>query len=74
MAREKMTQCEDILKYIEENGSITQKDAYREFGCMRLAAQIYILKKRGYPIRRTIETTRNRYERTVSYARYYLCG
>lgn len=34
----KMTQCEKILKYIDENGSITPLDALREFGCMRLAS------------------------------------
>lgn len=40
-----MTQCERILKYIEETGSITQMDALKEFGCMRLASRISDIKK-----------------------------
>ena len=40
-----MTQCERIINYIEDNGSITQLDALREFGCMRLASRISDLKK-----------------------------
>ena len=70
---EKLTQSEQILSYIKEKGSITQKDAYREFDCMRLAAQIYILKRQGVPIKSTLETSRNRYGRTTRYARYSLC-
>lgn len=68
----KMSQSEMILNYIKENGSITQKDAYREFDCMRLAAQIFILKSQGYPIKSIIEKSRNRYGRTTCYSRYSL--
>ena len=69
----KATQCERILSYIEENGSITQLDALREFGCMRLASRISDLKRRGIPVRRTMESAKNRYGEPVSYARYSLC-
>ena len=49
-----MTQCERILQYMHENGSITPLDAMREFGCMRLGARIYDLKQAGTRIiRRT---------------------
>ena len=69
---ETLTQSQMILKYIKEKGSITQKDAYREFDCMRLAAQIFILRSKGYSIKSTIEKSRNRYGRTTRYARYSL--
>ena len=69
----KDTQCEKILKYIKENGSITQIDALREFGCMRLASRISDLKRQGVPVRRTMETSKNRYGEFVSYARYSIC-
>lgn len=69
----KDTQCEGILNYMKEHGSITPKDAYREFDCMRLAAQIYILKHQGIPIKTTLETARNRSGKIVRYARYSLC-
>lgn len=69
---ENISQSERILQYIKQNGSITQKDAYREFDCMRLAAQIFILKRQGHPIKSRMEKSRNRYGRTVCYARYSL--
>ena len=65
-----MTQCERIINYIEDNGSITQLDALREFGCMRLASRISDLKKSGFCITTEIETARNRYGEKVRYARY----
>lgn len=69
----KNSQSEMILDYIKEMGSITQKDAYREFGCMRLSAQIYNLRGQGIPIKTTLETSRNRFGHTSCYARYSLC-
>lgn len=71
-----MTQCEKILQYIKENGSITQIDAMREFGCMRLASRMCDIKKMGYPVRVKIETSKNRNGDSVRYARYEVgsCG
>lgn len=65
-----MTQCEKILQYIEEYGSITPLDALREFGCMRLASRISDLKRAGYDIKREFELSRNRYGEKIRYARY----
>ena len=62
----KLTQCERIVQYIEETGSITQLDALREFGCMRLASRISDLKK--------MEKAYNRYGEPISYARYTICS
>ena len=45
-----MTQCEQILDFMERNGSITQMDALSCFGCARLASRICDLKKAGYNI------------------------
>ena len=69
----KATQCERILDYIAENGSITQLDALREFGCMRLASRISDLKRQGIPVQRKMETSKNRYGEPISYARYTIC-
>lgn len=66
----KVTQCDRILQYIEENGSITQIDALREFGCMRLASRMCDIKKMGYPVKKEMETAKNRYGEPISYARY----
>ena len=68
-----MTQYEMIHEYMKKHGSITPKDAYREFDCMRLAAQIFILKDQGVPIKTTLEVSKNSRGKVSRYARYSLC-
>jgi len=69
----KMTQCEKIIRYLSDYGSITQLDALREFGCMRLASRISQINKRGdYKIRKEFEEGKNRYGDKIHYARYFL--
>ena len=65
-----MTQTDMILRYMQETGSITPWEAVKEFGCMRLGARIYDLKRRGYGIERTLVSDVNRYGKRVQYARY----
>lgn len=65
-----MTQCDMILRYMQDEGSITPWEAMREFGCMRLGARIYDLRRRGLDITKETETSRNRYGKRVSYAKY----
>ena len=67
-----MTQQDMILQYMQDEGSITPLDALWEFGCMRLGARIFDLRKRGYGITRVLEQRENRYGKTVRYARYSL--
>jgi hypothetical protein len=68
----KYTQCDKVLEYMRTFGSITQLDALRDIGCMRLASRISDLRQRGYPIGRRIKTGKNRYGESVSFAEYYL--
>ena len=67
-----MTQTQRILKHLETVGSITPREALDLFGCMRLGARIWDLKRAGYPIMKTMETRKNRNGERVSYARYTL--
>ena len=67
-----MTQCDKVLDYLQKFGSITQLDALREFGCMRLASRISDLRDRGYAIGRRIKTGKNRYGDPIYFAEYYL--
>ncbi len=67
-----MTQCETILRHMEDFGSITSLEAMQEYGIMRLASRITDLKKAGYPIRREMVSRKNRYGETVTFARYTL--
>jgi len=45
--KERLTQCEKIRAFLDENGSIDPMQAMHYFGCMRLAARINDLKKEG---------------------------
>lgn len=68
-----MTQCELIMRHLEDYGSITSLEAVTEYGIMRLASRINDLKKLGAPIEVTMESGKNRYGETTHYARYSLC-
>lgn len=69
-----MTHCEQILAFIETNGSITQQDAYhlKPHGCTRLASRICDLRMMGHDIRKVMETKKYEDGASVTYARYYL--
>ena len=44
------TQQQHIREYLEAGNSITPLEALEKFGCFRLGAQIFDLKKKGMPI------------------------
>lgn len=67
-----MTQCERILRHLEDYGSITSLEAMTEYGIMRLASRISDLKKLGYPIIGDTETGKNRYGEETRFSRYRL--
>ena len=67
-----MTQNEMIINHLREYGSITQLEALRDYGCMRLASRISDLRKTGIKIIRLTETCRNRYGQKIRYARYIM--
>lgn len=68
----KATQCDQILWYMEQHGSITPKEADKAFGCMRLASRISDLKRMGYVITKQMETGKNKAGKPTRYARYRL--
>ena len=68
----KSTQCDKVLQYMRQFGSITQLEALHDIGCMRLASRISDLRQQGYAIGRRIKTSKNRYGDSVSFAEYYL--
>ena len=45
-----MTQCEKVLDYIKQNGSIDAWHAMHDLKIMRLASRIHDLKQAGVPI------------------------
>lgn len=70
----KPTQCERIIQYMKDFGSITTHQAFTDLGCTRLASRVNDLKKQGYDIKSEFVSGKNRYDETVSYKKYYLGG
>ena len=68
----KITQAQRVLEYINEFGSITQFEALRDLGVMRLAARIADLRQQGIPIQSETVTVKNRFDENCSVSRYRL--
>ena len=60
------------MRYLQEFGSITSMDAISELGDTRLAATVFLLRKKGVNIVSTNETNINRWGEKVTYTRYVL--
>ena len=70
----KLSQKKRILKYMKDFGSITTYDAFKDIGCTKLTTRISELRKEGYLIIGTAETSTNRYGEKVTYNRYRMGG
>ena len=70
----KPTQNQRILDYIQEFGSITQLEALRDLGVMRLASRISDLRRLGYPITSETASVENRFGEMCHIKRYMMAG
>lgn len=69
------TQCDLILRYMDEHGTITSLEAMKLFGCMRLASRISDLRKQGYLIvKNTIRLEDENGNFKCNVAEYHLAG
>lgn len=68
----KITQIERVKQYMEDFGSISSLEAFRDLGITRLAAVIFILKKQGATILTEMRTSTNRWGEDTRYAVYHL--
>ncbi len=68
------TKTSEILKYLQENGSITSNEAWKLFGATRLSSIIFSLRNKGYKIETTNEATVDRYGHAINFARYHYLG
>ncbi len=68
----KITQCDRVLRHLEDYGTITTLEAITEYGILRLASRINDLKRRGIAISSEIKTGNNRYGEKVHYSVYRL--
>ena len=67
-----MTQCDRIIRHLNDVGHITSLEAVKEYGIMRLASRITDLKKRGYKIKSKTVSGTNRYGEITYYKEYRL--
>ena len=56
-----VSQKEMCLRYLIDYGSITPLEALEAFGCFRLSAVIFDLRKEGYNITTTINDGKKKY-------------
>lgn len=64
-----MTQCQKVLKRIEDKGSITTMEAF-EMGITRLASRVHDLRRMGINIVSETVYVKNRDGDSIHYAKY----
>ena len=58
-----------VLRHLREHGSITSREALRAYGCDRLAARVWELRREfGYRVDKTMEAQRD----GAHFARHFL--
>ena len=67
-----MIQNDRVHDYLKQFGTITQLDAIRDLGVMRLASRVSDLKKKGVPIVTNMVGVNNRFGETTRIAEYRL--
>lgn len=65
-----MTQCERVLKYMGDFGSISTIQAFSDLGVTRLASRIHDLKRMGYSIVSETHHSTNRYGESTHFSVY----
>ena len=70
----KTNKTKEVLYHLQTYGTITSMEAIDMFGATRLAAIIFILRKRGYEIETLMQTTYDRYGNVCEYAKYVYRG
>lgn len=68
----KITQCDRILRHLNDYGSISSLEAMQEYSILRLASRINDLRNRGINIISITEKSKNRYGETIHYSVYML--
>lgn len=68
----RITQKDRILKWLEDYGTITSWDAYKELGITQLGARIFELKQMDYKFTKETICTKNRYGYPTHYDKYKL--
>lgn len=67
-----MTQKDMVLDYMNQYGSISTLEAFRDLGITRLSARIFELKEKGIRIGSKWTTAKNRFGKKVAFMTYYI--
>jgi len=67
-----VSQQDYILTYLRAGGSLTPADALKRFGCFRLAARVWDLRRAGHAIRERMVVVPGRGGKTCLVAEYSL--
>lgn len=73
MGNSKPTQAQRVLDYIDQFGSITQYEALKDLGIMRLASRVSELNKQGHHITGRMISVKNRFGESC-YVKQYTMG
>ena len=68
----KITQCQRILDYMDQFGSISTLEAFRDLSVARLASRIHDLKSMGYNIKSETKSSKNRFGEKTYFKVYRL--
>jgi len=68
----KFNQKQKVMRHLNNYGSITPLDAFRDYGIMRLAAVIFNLKEDGNNIESEMISSSNRFGEKVNFSEYKL--
>lgn len=68
----KITQCQRILDYMDQFGSISTLEAFRDLSVARLASRIHDLKSMGYNIVSETKSDKNRFGEKTYFKVYRL--
>lgn len=66
-----MTQHDLILQYMDDFGSISPMEAYSDLGITKLSTRISEMSRNGQTFQKKMETSKNRYGKSVRYMRYW---
>ena len=72
MLQEKMSQSKVVLKHLQSGRELSQLEATKKYGVLRLGAIIFNLRKDGYKIITIREHKPNRYGNFSNYGVYKL--
>ena len=72
MENKKTNKTEEVLKHLQEHGSITSIEAIEKYGATRLSAIIFKLRKKGYNIDTITILFTDRYGTKSNFGKYIL--